>query len=68
MEIVDVEAINAQAGSALSERFAYPVPVENALAPRGVCLGGDENPLPAAPQLTQHGTDLAFALTVAIVV
>ena len=33
MEIVDVEAINAQAGSALSERFAYPVAVENALGP-----------------------------------
>ena len=68
MEVVDVEAINAQAGSALSERFAYPVAVENALGRRGVCLGGDDDPLPAGPQLTQHGTDSAFALAVTIFV
>ena len=68
MEIVDVEAIDAQAVSALGERFAYPVAVEDALAPRGVCLGGDEDPLPAGPRLTQHGTDPAFALAITIFV
>ena len=38
------------------------------MAPRGVCLGGDDDALPAGPRFTQHGTDPAFALAVAIVV
>jgi len=46
----------------------YAVAIENALGPRGVCLGGDDDPLPAGPQLTQHGSDSAFALAVSIVV